>query len=175
MRWIILLLLLGACTTTSVDEMPMDHSKPMDEHMMAPITSEDMFVIDMIPHHQEAVDTALLVKDSEDEELATLAQAIITTQTEEINMMRGWVDEWYGESDYTSQYQNMMPDLLSLEGDARDEAFIEGMIMHHQGAVQMAEQVLELNPRPEVKEFAETVIAVQTKEITQMRALLEKY
>ena len=81
MKWIAILLLLTACTSTNM---------PMEDHMEHPkVTSEAMFIIDMIPHHQEAVDTAMLVKDSDKQQLATLANNIITTQTEEINMMNG--------------------------------------------------------------------------------------
>ena len=53
------------------------------------VISEETFVINMIPHHQEAVDTArLVVAKSTNTELIELAQNIIVAQEKEINMMK---------------------------------------------------------------------------------------
>ena len=80
--------------------------------------------------------------------------------------------EWY-PGDHERTYMNMMPDLESLNGAERDEAFLQGMIEHHAMAVDMAEQVLELDPREEVASFARDVIRVQNSEIEEMKGMLE--
>ena len=49
------------------------------------------------------------------------------------------------------------------------------MVAHHQMAVQMAQQVLLLNPREEVADFAKEVIRVQTAEIDEMEEMLKNY
>ena len=51
-----------------------------------------------------------------------------------------------------------------------DAQFIDGMIRHHQGAVEMAQTALEQSDRVEVRELAEAIIAAQTPEIEQMTA-----
>jgi hypothetical protein len=67
-----------------------------------------------------------------------------------------------------------MTDRLEMEsrGDSFDKAFLEEMIVHHEGAVDMAELVLEKSDRPELRKLAEEIIAAQTKEIGDMKGWL---
>lgn len=50
-----------------------------------------------------------------------------------------------------------------------DLRFIDGMIMHHEGAIVMAEAALEHSQRPEIRQLAEEIIAAQETEIQQMQ------
>lgn len=53
------------------------------------------FVQEMIPHHQMAVMMASMLKNgTQRSEMKQLADDIITTQTEEIDLMRSWLSEW---------------------------------------------------------------------------------
>jgi uncharacterized protein (DUF305 family) len=55
-------------------------------------------------------------------------------------------------------------------GDALDRIFLEDMIVHHQGAVDMAGLLAAGTNRAEMKKFAADIIRVQTAEIAQMEA-----
>lgn len=137
------------------------------------INSEEEFIFEMVPHHQEAVDTAKeILAKTENPELKKLAQNIVNTQTEEISMMEGWKRQWYSDSKYRPSYIRMMPPLGAFSGGDADTAFMQGMIMHHQMAINMAQQVLKLNPRKEVSDFANNIIRVQSAEIAQMQKML---
>ncbi|MGF1590601.1 MAG: DUF305 domain-containing protein [Pleurocapsa sp.] len=50
-----------------------------------------------------------------------------------------------------------------------DLRFIDSMIMHHQGAINMAEEALTKSQRPEMKTLAQDIIAAQKQEIEQMK------
>lgn len=174
----LVLVFFAACTTTTTAPMQStnDHmGNHMGDHGSHMVSSEEEFVVEMIPHHQEAVDTSLLVLEStQNEELAQLAEEIVEAQEQEIAMMRGWLDEYY-EGGYEPSYEPMMGDLESLSGEERDVAYIQGMIMHHMGAVMMARSVLALDPSSHVESFANEVIEAQTTEIAQLRSMLAGY
>jgi uncharacterized protein (DUF305 family) len=70
---------------------------------------------------------------------------------------------------------SMMSSLEGKTGDTFDRAFIEEMIVHHDGAVVMAEKVLEVSTRPELRTLATNIITAQTSEITQMKGWLTEW
>ncbi|MCU0541261.1 MAG: DUF305 domain-containing protein [Oscillatoriaceae cyanobacterium Prado104] len=63
---------------------------------------------------------------------------------------------------------NMSMDLGPADADY-DLRFIDGMTVHHQGAVNMAQEVLAKSKRPEMKKLANDIIAAQKREIEQMK------
>jgi uncharacterized protein (DUF305 family) len=54
-----------------------------------------------------------------------------------------------------------------------DRAFLEGMIPHHQDAVNMSQICLQKAARAELKRFCQGVIAVQSREIEQYQQWLK--
>ena len=70
---------------------------------------------------------------------------------------------------------SMMMGLKGKTGDAFDQAFLSQMIMHHQGAIVMAEAVLETSKRPKLIKLANDIITAQTKEIEMMKSWLKSW
>lgn len=68
-----------------------------------------------------------------------------------------------------SAMNDMMADLQGKTGLEFDEEFLEEMIIHHEGAVTMAEAALLHAEHEELKQMARDIISAQTKEINQMK------
>lgn len=64
---------------------------------------------------------------------------------------------------------DMMQGLSGKSGDDFDKAFLSEMIMHHEGAVAMAEAALKNAKHEEIKQMANAIISAQTTEIKQMK------
>lgn len=66
----------------------------------------------------------------------------------------------------------MMASLDGKKGDELDKAFLEEMIVHHEGAVDMANAILKDGKHPELKTLAQNIVTAQTNEIAQMKSWL---
>jgi uncharacterized protein (DUF305 family) len=73
-------------------------------------------------------------------------------------------------NDMTSMMAHMNASLEGKNGDAFDKAFIDEMIVHHQGAIDMAELAITNAKHQEIKDLAKEIISAQTKEIEQMQS-----
>lgn len=80
-------------------EMAMMHDMSMMDSLtkLPPARLEAVFMSQMIPHHQGAIEMARLVPErAAHQELKDLAQTIIESQSAEIDQMNGWLASWYG-------------------------------------------------------------------------------
>lgn len=75
--------------------------------------------------------------------------------------------------------ETMMMDMTARmqgkSGDELDRIFLEDMIVHHQGAVDMAIIIKENTDRTELKIFAQEIIDVQDQEINMMKEWLTEW
>ena len=147
------------------------------DHMMAMmVESEREFIEGMIPHHQEAVDTAkeVIERGGTTPEIKKLVTDIVAAQEAEIAEMKEWYQDWYGEA-YTDngEYMPMMRELENLRGVDIDRVFLEDMIGHHMGAIMVARSVQPYGEHDEIAELTQNIVSSQSAEIAQMRQMLQ--
>jgi uncharacterized protein (DUF305 family) len=146
-------------------------------------SAEEDFLTMMIPHHQQAIEMAeLAATRSNDQELLALAMQIKDAQGPEIETMRSLMQK-YGleasaESEDSGSHMAHMHGMLNDEemaaleaatGDEFDRLFLEGMIKHHEGAIDM---VALVGNSELLQEFGATIFTVQNEEIAKMRSML---
>jgi uncharacterized protein (DUF305 family) len=84
--------------------------------------------------------------------------------------------EKMGMMDHSQMTMDEMTEgLKGLKGDAFDKAFVEMMIVHHQGAVDMAKAIPENAKHTELKKLGVEIISAQTKEIQMMKQWLKDW
>jgi len=64
---------------------------------------------------------------------------------------------------------DMTTSLKAKTGDAFDKAFMSEMVVHHQGAIDMANLALTNANHQEIKDLAKNIVTAQTSEITEMK------
>lgn len=73
------------------------------------------------------------------------------------------------DDDDSMSMDGMVDALEGKTGDDFDKAFLDLMIEHHQGAIEMADEALVSAGHSEIKTLSEDIITAQTKEIEMMK------
>jgi uncharacterized protein (DUF305 family) len=169
--------------SSAADHAAMDHGA-MDHGMRSNSAYSDVRFLDhMTAHHQMAVDMARAVGDrGASPDVRAMAQAVIRDQTAEIDSMRAWRARWFPDepaadsiSAHGMAMMGMAMDMDALtaaSGAELDRQFLAGMIPHHAGAIIMAAHAQMSSGRPEIRDFARSLISAQAREIGRMEATL---
>ena len=149
-----------------------------------------LFMQDMIPHHNQAVQMSALVAERTNRpELVDLAGRIDVSQADEIEFMQSWLRERGERVPDPTAHETMhtthkmagmaspeqMAELATLKGTDFDRLFLQLMIPHHEGAVTMVEELMEQPGSaydPVLFKFTTDVTNDQAAEIERMNALL---
>ena len=187
---LVVALFLSACSRAETENHS-DHaesSQPVITGQPAGFNADDVaFVTNMIPHHEQAIELSDLVADrSQNQEVIALADQISAEQQPEINAMRVFLVQW-NENPQDSKgdghqghgaMQGMVDDatmarLQSLTGPEFDTLWLQSMISHHQGAIEMAKAEIANGSNVDAKRMAQTIVDTQQAEIGQMNQMLE--
>jgi len=174
---LITLMGLAACSTTT------EPSESSGANM-----ADVMFVQMMIPHHEGAIEMSdvVLAKSGVDPAVVELAEQIKAAQGPEIEQMEAWLDDWGmpqmndgmvgmdhgGLDDMAGMTEEDMQALEQASAADAGDLFLEQMIVHHEGAIEMAQEVLDDGDHPGVRQLAESIITSQAVEIELMRSML---
>ena len=144
------------------------------------------FATMMIPHHEQAIvmSDMVLPKEDLDPGVRELAQDIKDAQGPEIEQLRGWLEDW-GVDQHSHDMSDMedMDGMLSEDelaaldaapGPEASRLYLEQMIVHHEGAIEMAQTELDQGANEEVIALAQAILDTQTTEIATMENLLTK-
>lgn len=145
------------------------------------------FLQDMITHHEQAVTMASVTTASAgDAVVRDMAREVLIEQRYEIGLMDGYLqarDEVRGADDREVMgwmgpplaidempglaSREQLDQLQSASPDDQNELFLELMIAHHRGGVDMAEYAARNAEDPRVRHLAEVMANVQTQEIRE--------
>jgi uncharacterized protein (DUF305 family) len=153
----------------------------------------------MIPHHQQAVEMAALVPDrSTNPAVLKLAADISAAQGPEIETLKVFLVQWKegtdtnpeapetsGSPDSHGGHGGMDPmemqgmidaaaiaNLASLKGPEFDKLWMQSMISHHEGAIEMANAEIAGGVNVDAKNLAQQIVTAQQAEINQMKQML---
>ena len=161
-------------------------SAPQPMPPAEPSPADIMFAQMMIPHHEQAVvmsDYAL--ENTSNPEVLALAEQIKAAQQPEIEQMTSWLEEWgvpvmsgmdamgahagHGMSGMITDEQ--LDELAGATDADFDVLYLAYMIDHHEGAIDMAQSVVD-SQDPRVAALAAAIIEAQRAEIVQMQRLI---
>jgi uncharacterized protein (DUF305 family) len=165
------------------------------DHEVGPAgaTYDLRFLDAMVQHHTGALRMSEFVFDIGSPGVGALARTIWRDQAQEIRAMGQWRKAWYPEAPvYPVALKpggdpDAMGDLVRMSA-AQIEAmrmmastpttsnrvvwFLESMIQHHGGALEMAHDALEKSTSPTIRRLARQIIVAQRQEIIQLRRML---
>jgi uncharacterized protein (DUF305 family) len=144
------------------------------------------FARDMMPHHKQALQLVDLARDrSTDPALLDLASKIATAQGPEMGQLSEMLRSWGQDPEagmHHGGHDMAMPGMVddatmkrleSLSGREFDTLWLQSMISHHQGAVEMAKAEIANGDNPDAKTLAQHIVEAQEAEIAQMKQMLE--
>ncbi|WP_394771369.1 DUF305 domain-containing protein [Lacisediminihabitans sp.] len=177
---------LSACSATTTMG-GMNHSTSSSpspvENRGAFNDSDVELAMDMIPHHEQAIEMSdmILGKAGIDQKVVDLATRIKAAQAPEITEMTAWLKAWGrpmgSMSGMSGMDSGMMSDddmaaLAAAGGTDASKLFLTQMMTHHQGAITMAKTEISEGENADAIGLARAIITGQSAEIVEMADML---
>jgi uncharacterized protein (DUF305 family) len=156
-----------------------------------------VFATDMIPHHAQGLSMVDLTLGRDvSPALLALSEQVRDTRSAEIEQMADWLQEWgqpvpetsrdhmnaegHGDDEGTDEHHDLpgmmddarMQDLADATGPAFERMWLETMIEHHEGAIELAEDEVADGEDPDAVAMAESIVETQQAEIDRLESML---
>ncbi len=187
----------AACSSDDDSSGHDSNSAASEQARPADVNDADVvFVRRMIPHHRQAVAMSeMVIEAGTDSDTIALAEQIKAAQGPEIDQMTTWLDDWgvaadsietedHGmHGDVSSVDSSMMEgagmmsneemdNMSAMSGADLESMFLQMMIRHHEGAIEMAQTELEDGSNGDVLALAQNIVDIQQAEIETMSSML---
>ncbi|WP_220035245.1 DUF305 domain-containing protein [Georgenia satyanarayanai] len=156
------------------------------------------FARDMGVHHSQAVEMSVLIRDrTDDAELLSLALDVILTQQQQAGQMYAWLELWGLPQTSTHPAMSWMQDhsdpqahgagpghmpgmatredlnrLAAASGADAERLYLDLMVAHHEGGIEMAEYAADNAKNPAVKALAVSIVNSQSADLNVLSDLL---
>lgn len=190
----VLAIVLAACGSepgpSDAGESPTAADSTQADEAVVHNEADTEFVQMMIVHHEGAIEMADLIVDrASTAQVRELGERIRDAQGPEIDQMTAWLESWgeempsdmdHGGMDHGGMdmggmdQQEAMEALEGAEDAEVDRLFLELMIEHHRGAIEMAQAQVDNGQNADAVALAEDIIIAQEAEITEMEQLLSE-
>ena len=146
------------------------------------------YLYQMIPHHQGAVNMAQnVLQYATNQKVKQMAQKMIKEQTDEIAEMKRLGEKIKTNSqiykaeeaaygvEFMQFYEAMIDAMEAVKptGDV-DKDFLQGMMPHHEGSINISRSILRYTSNSEVRKLAENIVKKQTDESKEMSKLVSQ-
>ena len=166
------------------------HSLMMSNSSQVFLTKDvgNNFVIYMIPHHEAAIISSIgVLKYTQNTEVKNLADRIVCAQEKEVDFMQKLLESGELRGNDNEKFLpkmkkimiKMMKSMKSYDGQANNaeeitRSYLQNMIIHHEGAVNMAKEYLKFGKNKELIKMSNGIILSQDEEIKEMKQILKK-
>lgn len=187
---LLLALALAGCSGDDAAEEPESDIPAGEEFNQADVD----FATHMIQHHAQALAMVDLTRGRDvSRDLARLTEGMLMTQSVEIETMTDWLTDWgqpvpetvrdhaNAHGDGSVEMDSDMPGMVSeedlhaleeTEGEEFEQRWLELMIGHHEGAIEMAQTEQADGEYPAAVDLAGAIESAQAREVEQMQQLL---
>jgi predicted outer membrane protein len=128
-------------------------------------------------HHRDGIAMARLAEQkAQDPELKKLAAKMVKEQTQEMDQMKKWRDQYFPNVQSMEEKPEQV-DLSKLEeakGKEFDSQFAKMMIQHHEDGIKLTKDVSSTLKNEKIKNFADQSVSKQNEEIKRLNEISKK-